>query len=166
MCGNKTFLLKTNYKKVQFWPSAVHETIKVHWIQSTYDVLTGFSLHTNSTIRNSSWAIPFLWELNWFKSKTRFSLDWGSISPPCLCTAFKHKDPKSVKIQSSCQYIFVLLGSTGIKALCKMLMKLILGNGALNFQRSHFTLRTCIICVWQRTCVCSYVCVWKRACSY
>jgi len=41
-----------------------------------------------------------------------------------LCTAFKRKDPKSVKIQLSCQYLFTLLGSTGAKAARRMLMKL------------------------------------------
>jgi len=33
-------------------------------------------------------------------------------------------DPKSVKIQSSCQYLFTLLGSMCTKASCKMMMKL------------------------------------------
>jgi len=35
-----------------------------------------------------------------------------------LHTAFTCADPKNGKIQLSCQYIFTLLGSTGIKALC------------------------------------------------
>jgi len=35
-----------------------------------------------------------------------------------------HTDPKSVKIQSSCQFIFALLGSVLLKALSKTLMKL------------------------------------------
>ena len=33
--------------------------------------------------------------------------------------------PKSVRIQSSCQYLFMLLGSTGAKAARRTLMKLI-----------------------------------------
>ncbi len=32
--------------------------------------------------------------------------------------------PKSVRIQSSCQYLFTLLGSTGAEAARKTLMKL------------------------------------------
>jgi hypothetical protein len=41
-----------------------------------------------------------------------------------LCAAFTRKDPKIVKIQSSYQYLFALLGSASVKALHKMLMKL------------------------------------------
>ncbi len=40
-----------------------------------------------------------------------------------LFIAYWRADPKSVKIQSSCQYLFVLLGSVHLKAACKMLMK-------------------------------------------
>jgi len=46
------------------------------------------------------------------------------ISSTYLHTAFTPIAPKSVIIQSSCQYLFTLLGSTGAKADCKMLMKL------------------------------------------
>jgi len=35
--------------------------------------------------------------------------------------------PKSIRIQSNCQYLFMLLGSTRTKAACKMMMKLTLG---------------------------------------
>ncbi len=48
----------------------------------------------------------------------------GSISPTYLRTAFTPIAPKSVKIQSSCQYLFTLLGSTGAKAALRTLMKL------------------------------------------
>ena len=48
----------------------------------------------------------------------------GSILPTCLLAAFMHEDSKSVKFKSSHQYIFVPLGSTRVKALQKMLMKL------------------------------------------
>jgi len=37
--------------------------------------------------------------------------------------AFAHADPKSIEIQSSCQYFFALLGSMSIKAAYEMLMK-------------------------------------------
>jgi hypothetical protein len=40
-----------------------------------------------------------------------------------LCTAFALVDPESVRTQSSCQYLFTLLGSTHIKAVRRMLMK-------------------------------------------
>jgi len=48
----------------------------------------------------------------------------GSISPTYLRTAFTPVAPKSVRIQSSCQYLFTLLGSTGAKAACRTSMKL------------------------------------------
>jgi len=38
---------------------------------------------------------------------------------------------KSVRIHSSCQYLFTLLGSTDAKAACGMLMKLTLGDVSL-----------------------------------
>jgi len=48
----------------------------------------------------------------------------GSISPTYLCTTFMHVAPKSVIIQSSCQYLFSLLGSSGENAAHRNLMKL------------------------------------------
>jgi len=48
----------------------------------------------------------------------------GSISPTYLCTALMPVAPKSVRIQSRCQYLFTLLGSTGAKAARRTLMKL------------------------------------------
>jgi len=41
-----------------------------------------------------------------------------------LFATFIHADPKSINIQSSCQYLFALWGSVLIKALHKMLVKL------------------------------------------
>ncbi len=40
------------------------------------------------------------------------------------CTAFALVAPKSIRIQSSCQYHFTLLGSTGAKAAHRTLVKL------------------------------------------
>ncbi len=40
-----------------------------------------------------------------------------------LCTAFGLEDPKSETTQSSCQYLFTLLGSTSVKAEHRTLMK-------------------------------------------
>ncbi len=48
----------------------------------------------------------------------------GSISSTYLRTGFMPVAPKSVRIQSSCQYLFTLLGSTSIKAVPRTLMKL------------------------------------------
>ncbi len=48
----------------------------------------------------------------------------GFISPTCLCPAFTCIDSKSIKIQSSHQYILALLGYARVKAARKMLMKL------------------------------------------
>jgi len=45
-----------------------------------------------------------------------------------LHPAFTSADPKSVKIQLSCQYLFSLLGSVRIKAARKMLFKLTPGG--------------------------------------
>jgi hypothetical protein len=48
----------------------------------------------------------------------------GSISPTYLFTAFTPVAPKNVRIQTSCQYLFTLLGSTGAKAARRTWMKL------------------------------------------
>ncbi len=40
-----------------------------------------------------------------------------------LHTAFALVDPKSVRTQSSCQYLLKLLGSTSVKAVRRTLMK-------------------------------------------
>jgi len=52
------------------------------------------------------------------------SSDRGSISLTYLRTAFTSVALKSVRIQSSCKYLFTLLVSTGTKAAFRMLMKL------------------------------------------
>jgi len=59
---------------------------------------------------------------NCFSVKTLVGL-W-IISPTCLCKAIMGANPKSVKIQSRGQYLFMLLGSAFVKASSKMLMKL------------------------------------------
>jgi len=46
------------------------------------------------------------------------------MSPTNLHIAFTLVAPKSIRIQSSCQYLFMLLGSTGTKAARRALMKL------------------------------------------
>jgi len=55
----------------------------------------------------------------------------ATISPTYLRTAITPVAPKSVRIQSSYQYLFMLLGSTGAKAARRMLMKLTQGWTAL-----------------------------------
>ena len=45
-----------------------------------------------------------------------------------LRTAFTLVGPKNVRIQSSSQYLFTLLGSTGAKAALRTLMKLTTGK--------------------------------------
>jgi len=78
----------------------------------------------SSTLRMETQALqPSLYLLRNLTS-FRFDLELGSISPTCLCTAFTHKDPKSIKRQSSHQYLFTLLVSAQVKALRKTLMKL------------------------------------------
>ncbi len=48
-----------------------------------------------------------------------------SISPTSLLAAFTCVDPKSAKMVNDLTVIFALLGSMRVKAVCKMLMKLI-----------------------------------------
>jgi len=62
-----------------------------------------------------------------------------SISPTYLRTAFTPVAPKSVRIQSSCQYLFTLLGSTGVKAARRMLMKLTPGVDFYNILCATFS---------------------------
>jgi len=52
----------------------------------------------------------------------------SSILPTYLNTAFTTVAPKSVRIQSSCQYLFTLSGSASVKAVCRTLMKSIPGR--------------------------------------
>jgi hypothetical protein len=63
----------------------------------------------------------------------------GTISPTCLCQAFMRKNPKSVKIQSSSQYLFALLGSAYVKAARKTLMKLNPIRALMNKNHAHLT---------------------------
>jgi len=62
----------------------------------------------------------------------------GSISPTYLHTAFTPVSPKRVRIQSSFQYLFMLLGSTGAKAACRMMMKLTPGVDFINVLQAAF----------------------------
>ena len=56
--------------------------------------------------------------------KTLMKLTHGLNFINVLRTAFALVGPKSISIQSSSQYLFTLLGSTGIKASSRTLMKL------------------------------------------
>jgi len=64
-----------------------------------------------------------------------------------LWAAFMWKDPKSVKIQSSHQYLFGLLGSVNVEALSKMLMKftpkLYVGSVYLQELVANYVLNDC-----------------------
>jgi hypothetical protein len=64
--------------------------------------------------------------------------DQGSISSTYLRTTFTPLAPESVRIQSSCQYIFTLLGSTGAKAVHRTLMKLTPGVDFINILEAAF----------------------------
>jgi len=57
-----------------------------------------------------------------------------------LRTAFTPVVPQSVRTQSSCQYLFTLLGPTSVKAVRRTLMKLTPGLNFINVQRTAFTL--------------------------
>jgi len=72
-----------------------------------------------------------------------------TVSPTYLRTAFLPVAPKRVRIQSSCQYLFTLLGSTGAKAARRMLMKLtpsVVANGCIFkmfFENFVFVCKSC-----------------------
>ncbi len=51
------------------------------------------------------------------------------ISSTYLHEAFTPVAPQSIRTQSSCQYLFMLLGSTSVKAVHRTLMKLSPGRG-------------------------------------
>jgi len=55
---------------------------------------------------------------------TAASFASGANFTNILCEAFISADPKSIKIQSSHRYLFVLLGSALVKAAHKTLLKL------------------------------------------
>jgi len=54
-----------------------------------------------------------------------------------LLAAFTSADFKSVRTQSSCQYLFTLLGSTSVKAVRRTLIKL---SHGVNFSNSYFAI--------------------------
>jgi hypothetical protein len=56
-----------------------------------------------------------------------------------LRTAFTPVAPKSVRIQSSCQYLFTLLGSRSAKAVRRTLMKLTPVVNFINVKRTNFS---------------------------
>ncbi len=56
-----------------------------------------------------------------------------------LRAVFMRANPKSVRIQSSHQYLFMPLGPTLTKAAHKMLMKLAPGLNFINILRTAFT---------------------------
>jgi hypothetical protein len=84
-------------------------------------------------------SLPELFLLHPFHSFTYFSDPGKSLTTVVyqpgvnftnktyLCAAFTPVAPQSVRTQSSCQYLFTLLGSTSVKAVRRMLMKLSLG---------------------------------------
>jgi len=69
----------------------------------------------------TSWTSWFDWRKD---HRTDWSIRLWLISPTYLRAAFTPVAPKSIRIQSSCQYLFTLLGFTGAKAANRTLMKL------------------------------------------
>jgi len=72
-------------------------------------------------------------------------INLDSISPTYLCTAFTPVAPKRIRIQSSCQYLFTLLGSTGAKAALIMLMKLTPDYARCLYSRKKFLIHNGIV---------------------
>ncbi len=64
--------------------------------------------------------------LNW-RNPSDFSRTLGVDFINVLRTTFTPVAPQSLRFQSSCQYLFTLLGSTGAKAARRTLMKLTAG---------------------------------------
>jgi len=81
-------------------------------------ILLSTKIKSSGKIASSSSKSTFL------KTGGRQVNNLGSISPSYLRTAFTAVAPKSVRIQSSCQCLFTLLGSTGTKAARRASMKL------------------------------------------
>jgi len=48
----------------------------------------------------------------------------GVILTNVSCAALTHSNPKSIKFQSKCQYLFALVGSAPVKTSHNMLMEL------------------------------------------
>jgi len=86
------------------------------------------SVMTRCSVFNFSLFICLICADREIKKTNLIKLHLGSISPTYLRTAFTPVAPKSVRIQSSCQYLFTLLGSTSAKAARRMLMKLTPGS--------------------------------------
>jgi hypothetical protein len=59
-----------------------------------------------------------------------------------LHTTFMHIDPKSIKIQSNCQYLFALLGSARAKTARRTLMKLTPGLYFINIFQADFSYKS------------------------
>ncbi len=77
----------------------------------------------------------------------------GSISSTNLHTAFTPVAPQSIRTQSSCQYLFTLLGSSSVKAVHRTLMKLSPGVNSSTFYEHLF-------CQWISTDMNG---AWRRA---
>jgi len=83
---------------------------------------------------------PNVWKGIWRRRVSLIHL--GSISPTYLRTAFTPVVPKSVRILSSCQYLFTLLGSTGAKAERRTLTKLTLNDLTHCFVHNNYAIVT------------------------
>ncbi len=88
------------------------------------------------------WQIS-LWHVEEFAPRS-FPCRWDGRRWPAvnfiniLRAAFTPLAPKSVRIQSSCQYLFTLLGPTGAKAARRTMMKLTPAVNFINILRAAF----------------------------
>jgi hypothetical protein len=76
------------------------------------------------------WELKFFWRQiigKKFALKMLMKLTPGLILPSCLRRAFMHADPCSLKFQLSWQYLFALLGSSGVKFFHKNVDEIDLG---------------------------------------
>jgi len=96
--------------------------------------VSGHSISTITKTKRKTWKEGFSHVIS---VHIRF-WDLGSISPIYLHTPFTHVTPKSVRIQSSRQCLFMHLGSAHKKAALTTLMKLTPGINFINAIHTAF----------------------------
>ncbi len=137
--------LRTLFKKLDNFffrfvaatPTSWHCRCQFH--QHFYEQLFHTKVEYSYSVLLTVWLCNFLAKEYWRSkdsSKMLLTLTTGVDFTNILCKAFKSEDPKRVKIQSSCHFLFVLLWSLCAKVARKMLVKLTTGVAAIAFPLS------------------------------
>jgi len=134
-----------------------------HTLSLTQSLCFSLSLthsHTHSLIH--SFSLTHICTLPHSLSFSRLSLSLSRVDfINVLHTAFTPVAPQSVRAQSSCQYIFMLLGATRVKAVSRTLMKL-----TLCLPWSTVPLIFCVLlCRKRRIKLVSWCCMWPSLCN-